>query len=190
MAFLGTLNRQQPSAPGRMRSIETPALTLVPQVAAHAEHMFAVLSDPAIYEYENEPPPSLDWLRTRFIALESRQSPDGQERWLNWVIQLPTPELIGYVQATVQADGSAGVAYILSSRFWGRGLGYVAVDAMLVELRETYRVHHFTAVFKRRNLRSRSLLERLGFSMAPLELHRKMDVEPDEWLMHSERHWP
>ena len=39
---------------------------LEPQVAAHAEAMFVVLSDPAIYAYENAPPESLEWLRKRF----------------------------------------------------------------------------------------------------------------------------
>jgi len=34
-----------------MRVIETGNLTLEPQTAAHAEEMFAVLSDPSIYEY-------------------------------------------------------------------------------------------------------------------------------------------
>jgi ribosomal-protein-alanine N-acetyltransferase len=38
-----------------MRVIQTGNLTLEPQTTAHAEEMFAVLSDPAIYEYENEP---------------------------------------------------------------------------------------------------------------------------------------
>jgi RimJ/RimL family protein N-acetyltransferase len=173
-----------------MRSIETPALTLVPQVAAHAEEMFAVLSDPAIYEYENEPPLSLDWLRTRFIALESRQSRDGQEQWLNWVIRLPSHQLIGYVQATVHVDGRAGIAYILASSFWGRGLAHVAVNAMLDELDASYAVRHFTAVLKRRNLRSHRLLERLGFSMAPSRLHQELGVESDEWLMHCWRRRP
>ena len=190
MASPGTIKRQHRSASRRMRSIETPALALVPQVAAHAEEMFAVLRDPAIYEYENEPPPSLDWLRIRFTALESRQSRDGQEQWLNWVIRVPASELIGYVQATVHADGRAGVAYILSSRYWGRGLAYLAVNAMLAELCENYAVHHFTAVLKRRNLRSRSLLERLGFSMAAPQLHRELGANPDEWLMQSERRQP
>src|SRR5438046_61536 len=91
-----------------MRVIETGSLTLEPQTAAHAEEMFAVLSDPAIYEYENEPPPSLEWLRARFTKLESRRSPNGREQWLNWVIRLPTSELIGYVQATLHPDGRAG----------------------------------------------------------------------------------
>src|SRR5213592_2725081 len=59
----------------------------------------------SIYEYENEPPPSLEWLRARFTKLESRRSPNGREQWLNWVIRLPTSELIGYVQATLHPDG-------------------------------------------------------------------------------------
>ena len=169
-----------------MRSLVTPALTLIPQVAAHAEEMFAVLGDPAIYEYENGPPSSLEWLHERFTALESRQSRDGQEQWLNWVIWLPTSGLIGYVQATVHPHGRAGIAYILSSPYWGRGLGGIAVNALVSELYENYGVHHFTAVLKRRNLRSRRLLERLGFSMAPPALCRELSVEADEWLMHRE----
>ena len=171
-----------------MRSIATPVLTLVPQVAAHAEEMFAVLSDPAIYAYENEPPPTVDWLRTRFTALESRQSRDGAEQWLNWVLRLPTTELIGYVQATVHPEGRAGIAYILSSRYWGRSLAYAAVDTMLGELSATYAVRHFTAALKRRNLRSHRLLERLGFALASPRLHRELGTEADEWLMHRE--WP
>src|SRR5438105_11650934 len=77
-----------------------PGFALEPQLPIHAEQMFEVLSDPAIYEYENEPPASVDWLRARFARLESRQSPDGCEKWLNWVIRLPSSELAGYVQAT------------------------------------------------------------------------------------------
>src|SRR5438445_5069227 len=64
-----------------MHVIETVSLKLEPQTAAHAEEMFAVLSDPAIYEHENEPPSSLEWLRARFAQLESRRSANGQEQW-------------------------------------------------------------------------------------------------------------
>ncbi len=64
-----------------MQVIKTAAFTLEPQTVAHAEEMFLVLSDPAIYEYENEPPPSLEWLRARFAKLESRLSADSQEQY-------------------------------------------------------------------------------------------------------------
>jgi hypothetical protein len=52
-----------------MRVIDTGSSILEPQTAAHANEMFVVLSDPAIYEYENESPPSLEWLRARFMKL-------------------------------------------------------------------------------------------------------------------------
>jgi ribosomal-protein-alanine N-acetyltransferase len=152
-------------------------LTLEPQTAAHAEEMFALLSDPKIYRYENEPPASLEWLRERFRKLESRRSPDGRQQWLNWVIRLESGEAAGYVQATVHEDGHAAIAYVVASRFWDRGIGRSAVSSLIVILKEQYGVQRLTAVLKRANERSRLLLERLGFSPASFE------VDPDELAM-------
>ena len=166
-----------------MRIITTPTLTLEPQTVAHAEEMFAVLCDPAIYEYENELPPSLDWLRARFAKLEARQSADGQQLWLNWVIRLPTSELIGFVQATVRPNGNAGIAYVLASAYWGRGLARDAVAALMTALVERYRVRTFAAVLKRENFRSVKLLGRLAFSLATVAEHVQYQVAPDELLM-------
>ena len=169
-----------------MHVIETDSFALVPQTAAHAEAMFVVLSDPAIYEHENEPPPSLEWLRARFKRLESRRSPDGEEQWLKWVIRLPTSELIGYVQATVWSDGRAAIAHALSSKYWGRGLACLALQAMISELVEHYQVRSLSAVLKRQNLRSLRLPERLGFSLASPEEHRSQPVETAEMRMRRE----
>jgi ribosomal-protein-alanine N-acetyltransferase len=169
-----------------MHVIRTSRLTLEPQVAEHAEEMFRVLGDPAIYEHENEPPPSVEWLRERFTRLETRRSPDGGQQWLNWVVRDAESGLIGYVQATVRTDHSAAIAYVLASRFWGKGLAREATAAMIAELARRYRVRRLTAVLKRTNLRSRRLLERLGFSPASPESHDAAEVEPDEWLMHRE----
>lgn len=166
-----------------MQVIEAAGLTLEPQVAAHAPQMFAVLSDPAIYEYENEPPVSIESLRARFARLESRRSPDDQEQWLNWVLRFPTSALIGFVQATVYPDGHAAIAYELSSAYWGRGLATQAVQVMIGELRQRYQVHRLSAVFKRNNQRSRRLLERLGFELAAPQEHAKRGVDPGELLM-------
>ena len=166
-----------------MRSVVAGDFTLEPQTAAHAEEMFAVLSDPAIYAYENTPPPSLEWLRERFTKLESRQSADGRERWLNWVIRIPSSELVGYVQATVRANGSAGIAYELASAHWGRGLATLATQAMIRELAEHYQVTTLFAVAKSRNSRSIRLLERLGFAPAELDSRENQQLEPGEVLM-------
>ncbi len=166
-----------------MRTLRSGPLTLDPQMAAHAEEMFAVLSDPAIYEYENAPPASADALRSRYARLESRRSADGREQWLNWVIRMEDVGLVGYVQATVHGDGSAAIAYELASAHWGRGLAGRAARLMIGELIEQYGVTRLHAVAKQRNFRSLRLLERLGFARAGPELCALHGVDPDETLM-------
>lgn len=150
---------------------------------AHAQEMFRVLSDPAIYEFENEPPVSEDWLARRYRLLESRSSADGTEAWLNWVIRLPTGELAGYVQATVTASGTACVAYELSSPHWRQGIGTSAVGAMLEELSSSYAVHTCVAILKSDNYRSMALLVRLGFSPASPSQATLHPAEVDESIM-------
>jgi ribosomal-protein-alanine N-acetyltransferase len=167
-----------------MRPVERAGLRLEPQLAAHADEMFVVLSDPAIYEHESEPPQSLAGLRERFAALESRRSPNGREQWLNWVVRrLPQGALIGYVQATLHPDGHASIAYEFASAHWGRGLCSAAVGAMLQELAARHGVRRYAAVLKQANTRSLRLLQRLGFSHATAQVHLGHAVERDEWLM-------
>lgn len=166
-----------------MRTIEQGALLLEPQVAAHADEMFAVLSDPRIYEHENEPPRSAAWLRERFARLESRVSPDGRELWLNWVLRLRDGPAIGYLQATVYGGGRADVAYELGSAWWGRGLAAQAVQAMIDELVARYGVRRLSAVLKRSNQRSERLLQRLGFARASDEEAQRRMLDADELLM-------
>jgi RimJ/RimL family protein N-acetyltransferase len=166
-----------------MRVIRTPRLVLEPQVHAHAEAMFDVLCDPAIYTHENAPPPSLEWLRERYRKLESRRSGDGREQWLNWVIRTGDGRLAGYVQATVQADGTASIAYEFGSAWWGQGLAGEAVAAMIDELHAHYRVRRLAAVFKTANTRSQRLLERQGFAPAPSAAVKAAAIDADESLM-------
>ena len=169
-----------------MRALVADGIILEPQMSAHAQAMFQVLSDPLIYEYENAPPASLEWLQTRFSKLESRCSPDGSESWLNWVIRLPDSTLAGYVQSTVKPNGHAWIAYILSSQNWGKGIARRAVEAMIDELSAQYGVHTLWAVFKKENVRSRRLLERLGFQQALPDQYTEYGVEKGELLFWRE----
>ena len=166
-----------------MQTLHTDHLTLEPQMAAHAEAMFIVLSDPAIYEYENQAPLSAEGLRERFLALESRQSRDGSQQWLNWVIRLPSSGLIGYVQATLYPDGRAAIAYELHSAYWGRSFASAAVGAVISHLGEHYPIQSLSAVLKKENHRSMRLLQRLSFTLATPMQHVELEVERDEFLM-------
>jgi len=149
-----------------MNRVDAGTLVLEPQLSAHAAELFDVLSDPAIYEFENAPPVSAVWLAERFARLESRASPDGTEQWLNWVIRLPTGVLAGYVQATIANESTAHIAYVLGSKFWRQRIGSAAVRAMLAELASAYGVQTFAATLKERNYRSLALLRSLGFETA------------------------
>jgi RimJ/RimL family protein N-acetyltransferase len=173
-----------------MRTLFAGDLRLEPQVAGHAESMFVVLRDPAIYEFENEPPWSVNELRERFAELESRTSPNGQEQWLNWVVRLPGGALAGYVQATVYPSGRAAVAYEFASAFWGRGYARRALETMFEELVLHYGVSLLSAVLKQANFRSLRLLQRLGFTLASPEEHERREVERDEHLMQRPTHFP
>jgi ribosomal-protein-alanine N-acetyltransferase len=138
-----------------LRTLVTSLCTLEPVVAAHAREMFSVLSDPAIYEFENEPPISVEWLSRQYEHLEQFRSGDGEETWLNWAIRLPAGELAGYVRATVLPSASACLAYELSSRYWRQGIGSSAVTAM----------------------------RSLGFSVAKEQRATELSGEPDEVVM-------
>ena len=166
-----------------MRLLEVDPLRLVPQTAAHAPALFAVLCDPALYLHENAPPPSVEWLSERFRKLESRHSSDGSEQWLNWVVDLRGQGPIGYVQATVQADGCAAIAYVLGSAHWGRGLASLAVRAMCAELEHRHGAQRLSALLKRGNLRSLRLLERMGFELGSIAEHEAAGAAADEWLL-------
>jgi RimJ/RimL family protein N-acetyltransferase len=174
-------------SPRVMRALATQRLLLEPQRAEHADEMFALLQDPALYRYENEAPRSVERLRERFARLETRASGDGSEAWLNWVVRLPGAGLIGFTQATVHADDSAGIAYVFGSTYWGRGYAYEAVHAMLRELADRWHVRRFRAVLKRENARSLQLLARLGFAPGPRDAPPHDDVAADETLMVRDR---
>ncbi|MBK7616694.1 MAG: GNAT family N-acetyltransferase [Burkholderiales bacterium] len=166
-----------------MRTLTCQRFTLEPLLPEHAVAMFGVLSDPALYEFEREPPLSVRDLREHYADLATRGSPNGREVWLNWVLRLPTGELVGSVQATVLQGGQADIAYELASAHWSRGLATQAVAAMLDELVAQYGVEGLWAVLKRENLRSLRLLQRLGFTTASAEAVALRDIERDEWLM-------
>jgi [ribosomal protein S5]-alanine N-acetyltransferase len=167
-----------------MQTLHTSHLVLEPRVAAHADALYPLLADPRQREFHDDDPVSLEALRERFRKGESRRSPDGREHWLNWVLVLRGggANAIGFVQATVQQDCRAWVAYQLATSLWGRGLATEAVRAMIEHLASQYAVTQSMATVDRRNERSWRLLEKLGFARADAARAASMDVQASDWL--------
>jgi ribosomal-protein-alanine N-acetyltransferase len=166
-----------------MRTLITSVCTLEPQVEAHAPEMFVVLSDPAIYEFEGQPPPSVEALAAGYRRSETRLSPDGTEILLNWVVRVTGGDLTGYVQAAVMQDGCSYVGYDFSSRYWRQGIATAALGAVFEELRNQYGVNRLVAVLKTSNYRSMGLLRRLSFVEAPHDSWDRFAPESDETVL-------
>ena len=150
-------------------------VTLEPRTAAHAEALYALLADPSIYAFLDERPPvSVEALRVRFARSENLSSPDGSERWLNWVARDAAGCIAGFVQATVEADGNTNIAYVFGTAFRGRGIARAAVAQMLRLLAADHGVANFFVVADRRNYASIRLAEGLGFAPStPAETRRR-----------------
>lgn len=115
-------------------ALSTERLELVPLLRSHAESLFPVLSDPALYTFTlGTPPVSPSALHDRYEFLEFGKSPDGTQAWLNWVLQV-SGESIGFVQATVTGS-EADVAWVVGSRWQGQGYATEATRAMVAWLR-------------------------------------------------------
>jgi ribosomal-protein-alanine N-acetyltransferase len=141
-------------------------VTLEPQMASHAAELYAVISDPSLYEFiDQKGPVSEAALRERLVKLETRLSPDGTEHWLNWIVRNPAGEMVGYVQATVTPDHSAEIAYVLGRAYWRKGYATAACRAMIAELRSSYGVTRLTATLDPANDASLALLRKLGLSL-------------------------
>jgi len=106
---------------------------LVPLSVDHAPAMVEALADPSLYEFTGGAPPTLEELTARYERQVVGHSPDGNERWLNWVVLLDA-DPVGYVQATVVGD-SAEVAWVISPSVQGRGVATRAARAMGEQLR-------------------------------------------------------
>jgi RimJ/RimL family protein N-acetyltransferase len=95
--------------------------------------MAPLLVNPALYEFMGGAPVTPDELRRRYQRQARGHSPDGTQRWLNWIVRLRSSgEPVGTVQATVTGEGGAvaELAWVITSRHQGRGYATEAATAM------------------------------------------------------------
>lgn len=155
-----------------MQALAAPGLRLEPLLASHADELYAVLREPGMFRWIDQPPPaSLQALRERYALLQARMPPDASQAWLNWALRPLDGEQasIGLVQATVLPEGSgswAWVAYQLSAAWRGRGLARGATAAMIEHLRQHWGCTRWLATVEAENLASVRLLQALGFAAA------------------------
>jgi len=116
--------------------IRSARLCLVPLAVSDAEEMVGVLSAEALYAFTGGEPPGLDELRARYARQAAGRSPDGRQKWRNWIIRRePGGQAVGYVQATVVDDGKqAKIAWVVGVDWQGHGYAAEAAQAVVAWL--------------------------------------------------------
>lgn len=163
----------------------TERLRLEPVRGDLAPLLFDLWQDPDVYRYvPEEPPVSVAWLTERYRLLETRQSADGAEAWLQWAVRLAAEKTyVGRVEATVR-PGPAVLAWLLGSPWWGRGLASEAVTRVLTQLAGPWGVTEAYVEIDERNASSLGLAARLGFA----EVARVEDADFFKGSTSHERH--
>ena len=166
--------------------IETERLLLSPLRPEHAAQMWEVLREPALYTWiPRDPPDDVAAVERRFRAVSVGQSADGREQWLNWTAWLRTTrEPVGLFEAAVQEDRKAYVAYRIRLALWRQGYAIEGMRAVINTLFSSG-VREIEAEIDSRNLRSLSLVSRLGFVLA----ERKSKVEFFKGAWSDEEVW-
>jgi RimJ/RimL family protein N-acetyltransferase len=153
--------------------LETSRLILEPLVASHAHALYAALQAPELYRFiPQDPPPSPKSLAVRYASLATRRSPDGLERWLNWVLrQRDTGIYVGTVEVTVYPNRTAELAYQVFPPYWRQGYAMEGCTCVLAHLVADYQVSRVAAAIDTRNASSIGLVERLGFTRVAMTPH-------------------
>jgi ribosomal-protein-alanine N-acetyltransferase len=132
---------------------------------SHALLMFPVLEDDLIYRYIPDTRCStVEELKTRYLQLKSGSSSPG-EIWWNFILfRSHHPAPIGFVQATLMPEERlAEVAYVLSPEYWGQGYATEALAWLIGQVAHYGNIDTVQAQIDERNLKSISVVRRLGF---------------------------
>ena len=144
--------------------LRTKRLRLERLRADHADQVFEAMQDPALYTFVPQDPPEREALRARYAFLAGASSPDGRERWLNWIAFLEaSATAVGHFQATVPPEAEASIAYSVFPSFWRRGYAREMGLAVVEHLFEDGRCPGLFAEIDTRNEASLALVAALGF---------------------------
>jgi RimJ/RimL family protein N-acetyltransferase len=117
--------------------LATQRLDLEPLRVGHADEMAAVLADVRLHAFIGGSPPDAAQLREQYRRQVVGRSPDGTQRWLNWIVRRREDgAALGYVQATITHASAAEVAWVVGTAHQGAGYAREAARAMVAWLRE------------------------------------------------------
>jgi RimJ/RimL family protein N-acetyltransferase len=149
--------------PASEADLETERLFLEPMAVGHAAKLFDLFQDSRLCFIGR--PRSVAELKERYRKWTKHGPNDGKQVWLNWAAKgKETGAYIGWFQASIYSDGTAGLAYVVFPAFWRKGYGTEGCRRMMTHLIEVYGTDLFFIEMDIKNSSSIALAERLGFT--------------------------
>ena len=169
--------------------LETPRLRLRLLRTSDSEDVFQVLSNPvAVKYYGQQPHKDLAHTRKQYVdVMIGRHKFRDAASFVVTLKEADGDKYIGHINA-VQFDRLfkfAEIAYILNPAYWGKGYGTEAVGRVVQFLVEDMKLHKIRAGFFAKNIASKRVLEKVGFTQEGyLRDNVLIDGEfEDEYLM-------
>jgi [ribosomal protein S5]-alanine N-acetyltransferase len=143
---------------------ETERLILEPLEVAHAEKLYAGLSDTTLYKFIPNDPLSLAELTEKYCRILRGPRDSNIELWRNWAVRLQdSDDYIGIIETSIFPNDYAYLAYFMFASHHRQGYAHEACVAVLKRVRETYAIKRVAAEMDVRNTASWRLVESLGF---------------------------
>jgi [ribosomal protein S5]-alanine N-acetyltransferase len=159
--------------------LETERLILEPLQVAHAEKLYAGLSDATLYKFIPNDPLSLAELEEKYHRILRGPRDNNIELWRNWAVRLGNAgdvgsggnDYTGMIETSIFPSDYAYLAYFMFASHHRQGYANEACAAVLKHVRESYAIKRVVAEMDVRNTASWRLVESLGFIRAGNKLN-------------------
>lgn len=132
----------------------------------HAEFVYSQISNSQIYEYLEEPIPSLAEVKYKFSFAELEKSPENDTMvWLKWVAMNAQNQCVGIVEIGIFDDQYAEIGFMTFVDFQKRGYAPVYCLLAIAQAQKRFSFPALYASINEQNLGSRKVIERLGFEL-------------------------
>ena len=162
------------------QTIETPRCVVRPVCASDAETLFDIRQRVARFQGRSDR--TLEETRAMYAEMEA-QEPGSTPGWHQFVIEDRGGCIVGDIGVNFDSPvpRQIEVGYSLHPDFWGRGIATEALSALLDHLFLTRDLHRAVATTAADNLRSRAMLERLGFRHEGTMIESWWERDTEQW---------
>ena len=151
------------------KPLQSERIVLEPLRVEHADEMAPLLDDPTLHTFIGGEPQTRGELRARYVRQVVGRSPDGLERWLNWIVRRQdSGAAVGFVQATLSEENGeliADVAWVVATAQQRSGYAREAAQLMTDWLRRQ-RVDLVVAHINPRHEASKAVARSVGLTPA------------------------